>query len=809
MPTKPRAPKASKAAASRMPAKAKAPAAPIPPHAVAPGYVMTREKCERARKVVAWWLKHSALNVKPVGGGEHLDLGDIFVFNHFTRFETIIASYLLYTNTGHFVRSVADRSLFKVGDWFSKVLRDVGAVPNNMDGLLPFLAAEILRGNKVVIFPEGGLVKDKHVVDDKGRLESFSGAAGNRRKQHRGAAVLAVILDLYKHQIRELEAAGDAERLEEWQRALGLASVEELLKKAHQPTRIVPGNITYFPIRTAQNPLSWGAEHVAKSAPQQLFEELVIEGNLLFRKTDMDVHFGAPLEAHPMLSRAERFMLGGELRKLASLHAYYALRQVEDGAKPGLAERRLHAFVNNQSADLRERYMQAIYRQTAININHVVSTLIMQLLRARRMDVPVQVFDRAVYMALKDLQTRPGLNLHCSISLPWLYKGVVDGGSYRYKGFLDVCAKAKLLKRTDTLVRLSHRLEDDFDMQDIRLENPIAMHANEAAAVPAIREAVAQALLDAERAPPQATAALLFSDMERDYRLKWTHYSRKAPAMTPNIAHPEDGAPFLLKPKGADKAKVPLAVVMVHGFSASPAELRGYADQLAALGHVVVGVRLPGHGTTPYDMEKRTRKDWEDAVREGCRIAAAYGERVAIVGYSTGGALALKLAGSEAVPGLVGVVSCATPVEVTDKNFRFLPWVMMLKTLLDWIPAVRELLHFYQSYTSRPDIKYGIVPVTGLNQLRLLVNDMLPALPKITVPVLVLQGDADETVEPVSADIIFAGLAKAERERHTIPGGRHGLILEDIGPTRSLITRFLARLAENPLQPVNPSPAAK
>ena len=789
---KPRTPK---------PAPAAPPEGTIPPHPVPPGLTMTKEDTEKARKAVAWFLRHSALNVKPVGGGEHLAEGDIFVFNHFTRFETVIASYLLYTRTGHFCRSVADKSLFNVGAKFSDILRRVGAVPNNMDGLLPFLAAEILRGNKVVIFPEGGLVKDKHVVDDNGRLEAFSGHTGNRRKQHRGAAVLAVILDLFKHQIRQLEAERNTAKLEEWQRALGLADVADLLKKAHEPTRVVPGSITYFPIRTAQNPLSWGAEHMAKSAPQQLFEELIIEGNLLFRKTDMDVHFGAPLEGHPVLSRVEKAMLGGQLKKLNSLAEYYGLRQVAEGARPSLAERRLHAYVNDRSAELRERYMQGIYRQTAININHVVSTLVMQLLRAHRMETPVKVFDLAVYMALKDLQTRPGLNLHCSISLPWLYDDAVDGNGYRYKGFIDVCARAKLLKRTDSVYRLSHRLEDDFDMQDIRLENPIAMHANEAAAVPAVREAVARALLEAERAPPQAVGALLFSDMERDYRIKWQHYSKLDPGLTPNLAHPDTGAPFLLYPRGGDKKKVPLAVVLVHGFTASPAELRDYASQLLAEGHAVIGVRLPGHGTTPYDLEKRSREDWLGAVRKGYRIAALYGERVAILGYSTGGALALRLAGTEkdTMPQLVGLISCATPVRVTDRNFRLLPLVMLLKAMMDWVPAVRGMTRLYQSFTSHPDIKYGVTPVVSLNQLRLLIDDMVPVLGDITVPVLVIQGDADETVVPASADIIFKGLAKAERERHTIPGGRHGLILEDIGATRGLITRFLDRLAQLPL----------
>jgi len=103
-----------------------------------------------------------------------LEAGEIFLFNHFARFETFIPQYLIYQETGAFCRSVAASDFFVEGSALSNYLLQVGAVPNNHPRLLPLLAEEILRGRKVIVFPEGGMVKDRQVVDSKGNYKVYS-----------------------------------------------------------------------------------------------------------------------------------------------------------------------------------------------------------------------------------------------------------------------------------------------------------------------------------------------------------------------------------------------------------------------------------------------------------------------------------------------------------------------------------------------------------------------------------------------------------------------------------------------------------
>ena len=72
---------------------------------------------------------------------------------------------------------------------------------------------------------------------------------------------------------------------------------------------------------------------------------------------------------------------------------------------------------------------------------------------------------------------------------------------------------------------------------------------------------------------------------------------------------------------------VDLGVVLVHGFLASPAELKAFGERLAALGHPVIGVRLSGHGTSPWDLRDRNWQSWLDSVWRGYRIMSHIAQR--------------------------------------------------------------------------------------------------------------------------------------------------------------------------------------
>ncbi|MBL8582950.1 MAG: alpha/beta hydrolase [Rhizobiaceae bacterium] len=98
---------------------------------------------------------------------------------------------------------------------------------------------------------------------------------------------------------------------------------------------------------------------------------------------------------------------------------------------------------------------------------------------------------------------------------------------------------------------------------------------------------------------------------------------------------------FILMPEGEPRG----AVVLLHGLTDSPYSLRHVARLYADKGFVALAIRIPGHGTVPGGLTTVTWEDWLAATKLAAREAvsrAGAGKPFHIVGYSNGGALAVK-----------------------------------------------------------------------------------------------------------------------------------------------------------------------
>lgn len=98
---------------------------------------------------------------------------------------------------------------------------------------------------------------------------------------------------------------------------------------------------------------------------------------------------------------------------------------------------------------------------------------------------------------------------------------------------------------------------------------------------------------------------------------------------------------FVLEPDGPPRG----AAVFLHGLTDAPFSLRHFAETYRARGFVAIGIRMPGHGATPSGLTQAVWEDWMAATRLAVREArrrSGAGLPLHIVGYSNGGALALK-----------------------------------------------------------------------------------------------------------------------------------------------------------------------
>jgi alpha-beta hydrolase superfamily lysophospholipase len=692
------------------------------------------------------WL---GLQVHVRGHVANLERGDIFLFNHFTRFETAVPPYLLFRNTGAICRSVAHHSLFRVHPLLTKLLNDAGAVPSNMPGLLPFLAKEILRGRKVIIFPEGGLIKDKQVLDAHGDYGVFSDSINAFRKHHRGAAVLATYLDILKHHLRDILARNDDDAIAHWLRELELSDREALLQAVGKPTLVVPNTITFFPIRSEGNSLTRLLGGALGELPDDVVDEVATETNLLFRPTDMDVTVGDALPTLLAPQRGESLIWRHGLRHAQSVDDIFNLEFGQANWLQPILQRRINLAIGR----LRDRTMRALYAGLTINLHHVVAQVVHELQARGQVRVPAPEFHQALFWALSRLREHaahnPQLMLHASITDPHIALEALNGRGHRLVRFLEMLRKARLFKLKgrgeQAYYILSHRLDDMVMHEDVRLEHPVRLHVNEAASQPIVRLAARWALGQTHKASATAKARAMFAAMQESWRYAFAH-SRVLP-----FAHPmphDAGLPRLLEPTQSNGQ----GVMLVHGLSASPAQLLGIAKELKTLGFTVLMLRLPGHGTAPSALQAYTHQDWTAEATRGIDILEGLGLKVSVIGFSTGALIALRL--GQLFPNrLSRIVAAAPPLQLVNRLRHLLVPALVLNRLVRLIPLLGRrlplgIIRWYYTHTREPEFCYDRLPLRAVRELQLLAHEVQRHAAATTLPTLVLQGSADDVANP-------------------------------------------------------------
>jgi esterase/lipase len=228
---------------------------------------------------------------------------------------------------------------------------------------------------------------------------------------------------------------------------------------------------------------------------------------------------------------------------------------------------------------------------------------------------------------------------------------------------------------------------------------------------------------------------------------------------------------------------------------------------LAALGHPVLGVRLKGHGTSPWDLRERSWQDWLASVKRGYEIMALVTQEVLVIGFATGASLALQLAAAKP-KGLVGVVSVSAPLGFKPRSVAFASLIHGFNKLSEWAYIQDGVKPFLPREPEHADIDYRNVPVRGLVELGKVADELGRRLPQVTCPVTIIQATDDPIVDPASAKLIYARVGSKEKSLHMITSQRHGILHEDAAGTQDLVVSLINTLAK-PITEANPPRAAR
>jgi esterase/lipase len=186
------------------------------------------------------------------------------------------------------------------------------------------------------------------------------------------------------------------------------------------------------------------------------------------------------------------------------------------------------------------------------------------------------------------------------------------------------------------------------------------------------------------------------------------------------------------------------AALLVHGFPGTPAEMRALGESLHAAGWTVRGLLLPGFGSDIPTLIYRRYADWVRAVEAELAALRREHERVIVVGYSFGGALALSAAARVPADGLVLIA----PFLLTQ------PWWQQLMFLLIGPFLPYAFRPYARADFSDPRFRHVMDSFVGGADLD--DPELHRALRDLAVPATILQEAAETTTAYRAAERVRA-----------------------------------------------------
>ena len=225
-------------------------------------------------------------------------------------------------------------------------------------------------------------------------------------------------------------------------------------------------------------------------------------------------------------------------------------------------------------------------------------------------------------------------------------------------------------------------------------------------------------------------------------------------------------------------------ILLLHGFTATPFEVRHLAEFLMERGLSVATPALAGHATSPKDMLTVHWLDWLKTGEDGYTQLASHCDRIFVGGESTGAVVALLLAALH--PEIAGVITYSPAMK--------LPLGFIDKFAIKFLSGIVK-------YSPKNDLEgnttwqgYRVNPLNGVKQLVAIENETINNLRNITQPVLVFMGGKDKTISPVSGDIVMDGIASQHKTKYFHPDAEHCILLGDeFDETANLAWQFIQK----------------
>ena len=663
----------------------------------------------------------------------------MFVANHFTRIEAMLVPYTLYNLTNKKVGVIADDSLFK--SYFGNFLKNLGAMKKSEINRNEHIIGDLITSCKNwMIFPEGIMVKAKDIT----KIDNIFCVKIDETCQrvYTGAAVFALSSEFFREKYFE-------RKLENYDEFSEKYFINDCSEITPNETMIVPINISYSKLRNGRNFLVDMAEKLLENIGDNFKEEIEIEGNLILN-SKIIIRILEPISTKKLL---------------------------EPLYSKGLLQEEI---LNSLRYDVTHDFMNKIYESLTISFDHIF-TLILFLFPKE--EIELEYFKRLIYIVFSKIKEK-NLPYDESINKDLIY--LISYEKFEaFDDILKVAIKDNILQiheiHCDRYLINKEVLANSFTHHTIRLKNILRVILNEILAQDDIVNMVKDLLLKKEFENNIELAEILKCEEKEEFENSYEKFKDNKDIKAKDI-----GTTNYFENINSNSC-----VIVVHGFSSAPKEMQNLALFLNENNFNVITPRLSGHGTVPEDLKTKTWQDWYKSVSRSITIASLQYKKVYIVGFSTGGLLAL-LSTKKQYKEFVSLVCINAALHLNDLRIKtLLPAISFWNDIVKVFNENKYAKEYIDNFPENPQINYNKHYVSSIEQLSLLMDKIKKNLHKIKKPILIIQGKDDPVVNPSSAHEIYEKIESRFKKLKMINSSKHVIVNENTDGLYDYILSFI------------------
>lgn len=236
--------------------------------------------------------------------------------------------------------------------------------------------------------------------------------------------------------------------------------------------------------------------------------------------------------------------------------------------------------------------------------------------------------------------------------------------------------------------------------------------------------------------------------------------------------------------------KTSAAVILFHGLTGSPFELKKMAKKLFESGFDVFAECLVGHGSNEIDIRDAKWQDWLIQAKNQLQKVKKNYENVFVGGLCLGSVIALALA-AEYQNEIKGIIAISTTLFLDGWSLPFYKIFMSLGfyTIVKYFYTFPEAEPFgIKNQTLRKKLQMirknnntamDNYPLSAVFELEKLSRKVRKNLRKVSIPILIFHAKEDDLASTKSAKLVYQKINSQQKEYFELSNSYHLVILDN------------------------------